>query len=355
MTPITRHPGPASSRRGAFTLVELLVVISILVLILAIGVPAFSSLLYSSDQSLSENAVRSGLSSARDAAARSASGQDAAAVFFFDNGRTSIVPCVSAGEVLDFRDNDPTQPMRRELFVPVPGLSPAQLPRGWAVRGYALPGMLDTEWYEDSHPNGQQRPGTWILPETSFFDSSSGIDGEDRQTFLVRFEGGTGRFTLAGLRASLVLSPAPSDVFRQSGVWASYRVDREPDGARFARRVSASTLPPGQKVDLLGDRASDTVLAKPVGQLAVCSEARLAGALGARLDPATECLYAAGVDPAFVTVPGFSNLPAAVTQWIEGRLPAAGGGYVSSDARIFGVQAYLGWLNELTGSREVAP
>ena len=98
-------------RAAAFTLVELLVVIAIFVLLLAIAVPAFSSMLYSSEQSLADNHLRMGLGAARDAAIRSPQGTDAAAVFFYDpaTGRTMILPCIAAGVLKDVNP-DPTAP-----------------------------------------------------------------------------------------------------------------------------------------------------------------------------------------------------------------------------------------------------
>ncbi|MFM9996837.1 MAG: Tfp pilus assembly protein FimT/FimU [Phycisphaerales bacterium] len=358
MNPQGRHPGRRGTR-GAFTLVELLVVISIFVLVLAIGVPAFSSLLYSSDQSLAENALKAGLSSARDAAARSADGQDAAAVFFYDDHRPSIVTCIRTGTALDFLNNDPTQSQQREFFAPVPGLAPVQLPRGWMIRGLTFPDALDGQtWYEDTYPSGSggQRPPNWVFPETSFFEHVDGLDGEDRQTFMIRFEGGSGRLKVSDTSASLVFAPSPSLAFRTSAPWSQMRADREADGGRFGRRVAAAppaVLQPSDKVDLLGDRASDTVLTKAVGQVALYNESRLAGALGARPSDVTGCLYAPGNDPVYVAIPGITNplvRNRQINQWIENRLTGLGGAPIPSDARVFAVHSYLGWLTEVTGT-----
>ncbi len=337
----------------AFTLIELLVVISIFVLVLAIGVPAFSSLLYTSVQSLSENALRQGLAGARDAAARSPAGRDAAAVFVYDQHRLSIVVCGWAG-VID-EPVDPTNPsvLPREVFAPIPGMAPVQLPRLWMVRGYSPQGRLDSTWYEKTHPasaSSAVRNAHWLFPETSFFDLDVGNDGADRQTFMVRFEGGTGKLRTTDPAAVLVLSPSPSSTFRGTGIWATYRADREADPGRFVRRLMALP-PPLQNLakQLLGDDASDTVRAKPVGQLAIYNERRLAGALGARLNDTTGCLYQAAPDPAYVTITGLppANVPDTIDQWIEDR--AASG--AKSDARIFSIHPHLGWLQELTGSR----
>lgn len=358
----TRVRHPARRVTGtAFTLVELLVVISIFVLVLAVGVPAFSSLLYSSDQSLAENALKAGLSSARDAASRSADGQDAGAVFFYDDQRISIVIVTRTGTALDLAQNDPTQPaqfVQRDFFAPVPGLAPVQLPRGWMIRGLNFPDTLDGEtWYEDTYPlsGGNQRPTNWVFPETSFFDRDDGLDGWDRQTFMVRFEGGTGRLKVSDPSAVLVFAPSPSLAFRTMAPWSQMRADREADGGRFARRVAAapsSVLQPADKLDLLGDRASDTVLTKAVGQVALYNESRLAGALGGRSSVVTGCLYAPGNDPVYLAIPGITNAGERnrrINEWIEDRLVVAGVP-VPSDARVFAVHTYLGWLTEVTGT-----
>lgn len=341
----------------AFTLVELLVVISIFVLILAIGVPAFSSLLYTSDQSLAENALRLGMSGARDAAARSTTGQDAAAVFFYDEGRLTIVTCVKVGTT---REPNPigtaSSFIEREVFAPVPGINPIQLPRFWMIRGYAQPARLtDTpvsgappEWYEVTHGGANLRTTHWLFPETSFFDINNGNDGDDRQTFMVRFEGATGRLWSGDPAAVLVFAPSPGTSFRTAAPWSNFRADREADPARFVRRVEAATMPIADRARLLGNLSSDTVLTKPVTQLAVYNERRLAGGIGGRVDDGTGCLYAPGVNPQYVAVAGLSaaQIPDAIDQWVENRLQGR-----ESDARLFTVQRSLGWLQELTGSK----
>jgi prepilin-type N-terminal cleavage/methylation domain-containing protein len=360
--------------KRAFTLVELLVVIAIFVLLLAIAVPAFSSMLYSSEQSLAENSLRIGISAARDAAIRGASGGDAAAVFFFDpvTGRTSIVPCVRAGSI---KDEDPTSPVDppplvdREIFVPVAGFQPVQLPRGWSLRGYAGPGTIDGAWYERTYVSTAARNrGNWLFPETGFYDEERGDDGYDRQTFMIRFEGGTGSLRTPDGVPVLVLAPSPSIAFRTGPVWniPGLRADNESDGARFVRRVmarpatGAGALTILVRRQLLGEIASDTVLAKSVGQIALYNEKRLANALGVRLDPTTGSLYrdvspSTGLpaEPTFVNMPTGNPLTdqyvVYINDWIEGHL-VIGGNAIDSDSRVFTVQRFLGTLQEMTGS-----
>lgn len=360
--------------RRAFTLVELLVVIAIFTILLAIGVPAFSSMLYSSEQSLAENAVRSALAAARDAAARSARGQDAAAVFFYDPavGRLSIQPYMTAGLLQDVAPTA-SGTADREVFVPVPGFEPVNLPGGWMVRGYAPGNSIDTQWYEKTYSSGAARArGNWVFPETGFYDEQDGDDGQDRQTFMVRFEGGTGALNTSNVEPVLVFSPSASIVFRQSlAPWSirPLRPDLESDPARLVRRILAyppASLPTSERQKLLGDIATDTVLAKPVGEIAVYNERRLAGYLGVRTDNATNCLYR-NVDPSVVApaqrepilVPGptggnFTDADIVrLNNWIQGFDSAAGptAAPLDSDCRIFTIQRYLGTLQEVTGTR----
>lgn len=358
--PCRHRPLHGGFRRLGFTMVELLVVISILVLLLSLAIPAFSSMLYSSEQAMAANSLATALSAARDAALRSPVGTDAAAVFVFEpGGRVSIVPCVKAAEAWDLELQPVQKILRRDLFVPVPTLEPVQMPRNWMVRGYAPPNSMDitNTWYEDTYPAASDRSrGNWVFPETGFYDTDVPNDGEDRQTFMVRFEGGTGKLSLGNRAAALVLLPGPgtfrqtSSPFNQPGMQA----DREPDQARFARRVTnapfsgAMSLSMADKFDLLGDISSDTVLAKPVQQLAVYSEPKLAAGLSIRVNGTTNSIYSSALDP-LLTVPTDD-----VNRWIEGRLPVTGSSppaFMPTDARVFSIQHYLGTLQELTGSR----
>jgi prepilin-type N-terminal cleavage/methylation domain-containing protein len=361
---------PARQGGRAFTLVELLVVIAIFVLLLAIAVPAFSAMMRSSEESLAENSLRIGLSIARDAAARNPAGRDTAAVFFYDpeTKHTSMVACTSVGVLLDQTAVPPPPPITgntitREVFVPVTGYEPVQLPRGWNVRGYAPPSTVDQDWYEDTYfAAGLQTQGNWVFPETDFLDVDLGNDGQHRQTFMVRFEGGTGLVKMSDLSPVLVYSVINGSQFRTGTPWSTYRGDQADDAERFVRGVMATplaTLTLADRRNLIGNAASDTVLAKPVGQLAVYDEKRMLAAVRVRPDPDTQTMYQ---DPEQMGTPGPAfvasvSLPQTIDDlnaWIEGHLQDAGGQDVPSDCRIFGIQRYLGTLQELTGSRNAA-
>jgi hypothetical protein len=322
----------------------------------------------SSEESLAENSLKIGLSLARDAAARNPAGRDAAAVFFYDpeTKHTSIVACVSVGTMIDETAVPPPPPVTgnaitREVFVPVTGYEPVQLPRGWNVRGYAPPSTIDQDWYEDTYlGNGLQAQGNWVFPETDFLDVDDGADGQHRQTFMVRFEGGSGLVKMADMSPVLVYSTVNGGQFRTSAPWSNFRGDLSDNADRFVRSVMAttlSTLPLAQRRQVLGNEASDSVLAKPVGQIAVYDERRMLSALRVRPDPDTQTLYR---DPEQMATPGpaftasVTNPPQTIDDlnaWLEGHLIDGSGNEVPSDARIFGVQRYLGTLQELTGSR----
>ncbi len=362
----------ATRRSAAFTLIELILVIIIILILAAISIPAYSSLTYSSNQSGSLNAVQASLQSARDAAVRAGSGRDAAAVFLLgQDGRVRIVVAEVAGTIID--ENNSGDEVERDVFVPSPGVDVSTLPRQWGVRGYARSSAMRTAsigsaapsqvdnfgWYEDTYRGGDRGRGQWVYPETIFFDSSAGTNGRSRQSFMVRFEGGTGRFLSSATRKGLYVDPVPVLGFRETGIWSDFRVDREDDLARFVRRVlSAPTriLNPQEKRELLGDEATDTVLVGPVGQLAVYNERRLAEAIGADgLNRLTDTLYqpvtSSLTDPEyddqlFGGSVRTSDINLRISLWMrasgetEDQLAVAASD--TSDARIFLVSRYLG-------------
>lgn len=361
------------ARDGAgFTLVELILVIVIILILAAIAIPAYASLTYSSNQSGASNAVQAALQSAREAAVRAGSGRDAAAVFLVgDDGRVRIVVAEVVGNILDRSGSADVQ---RDILVPAAGVEVFVLPRNWAVRGYARPASLQVTslggvgggataladnrgWYEDTYSGSDRAQGQWVFPETAYYDDSAGNNGESRQSFMVRFQGGTGRFQSSATAKALYLDPAPVLGFRETTApWSDsrYRVDREADLGRFVRKVMADpTLSPAQRRQLLGDEATDTVLVGPVGQLAVYNEKRLANAIGADgVNRFTDTLYKPVAGS--VTGPEYDDgifgsvsdteINLRIGLWMRasdlqaGALPASD----TSDARIFLVSRYLG-------------
>jgi type II secretory pathway pseudopilin PulG len=357
--------------RVAFTLVELLIVIGIFVILLAIAVPAFSSMMFSSEQSMAENAMKIGVAAGRDAALRAGAGRDGAAVFIFENKRIQVVPCVQAGTVEDVDNNN--NPVTRQIFAPVNGFEPVKLPRSWTVRGYAAANSIDDEWYEDSYTTASRANGNWVFPETDFFDQDQGYDANrqgKRQSFMVRFEGGTGMLK-PDPTPVLVLFPSESTSFRNAQPYSIWRADLESDLVRFVARVQVAppsgtnSLDATMRQQLLGNQASDVILVRGVSQLAFCNERSLASALAGivpqvRINDTSGCLYqvpASGyaTKPQFVPgIDGSDTTIAAMNAWIENRLPQGnvqGNPLVPSEARIFTVQRYSGVLQEVTGTK----
>lgn len=373
-----RARASASRQRvgAGFTLVELILVIVIILILAAIAIPAYAALTYSSNQSGASNAVQAALQSAREAAVRAGPGRDAAAVFLVgDDGRVRIVVAEVAGTIEDSAGGSSGPTVQRDIFVPSAGVEVFVLPRNWAVRGYARPNTLrvtalggaggatstaladNRGWYEDTYTGGDRAQGQWVFPETAYYDDSAGNNGQSRQSFMVRFEGGSGQFRNSATTKALYLDPAPVLGFRETAMpWSDpkFRVDREPDLGRFVRKVLADpTLSQAQRRQLLGDEATDTVLVGPVGQLAVYNEKRLANAIGADgVNRFTDTLYApiAGsvsgpeYDSGLFGSVSNAEINLRIALWMRASELPAGGLPASdtSDARIFLVSRYLG-------------
>ncbi len=354
-------------RRRAFTLVELLVVITIFVLLLAIAVPSFSSLIYSSERAQAENQFVTGLTQARSAALTSESSGDTAAVFFFDNnGRLRIVTCVAVGSIPDGTNVD-GGPLMRDVFVPLANYPAVQLPRGWSVRGFAPVGAVDTGsdsgWYNQGKGSNRElsaTTGNWVFPETAYFDPTRGAEGDNRQTFMIRFQGGTGVLRSDVTTPAVVLDFSPSTSFRTGSPWSEYRFDSTDRPEVLVRRAVARaaadpTFRTGSLPKILGDLATDTVLTRAVSELALYDEKELAGAVGARgLNKATNSLYGGTKANTVPTYPRIdqslfgssfnaSQLPQLINDWILG----VGEQTKPSDVRLYTIDRYSGQAREV--------
>lgn len=377
-------------RARAFTITELLVVISLFAILLAVAVPSFTAMLQSSEEALADGQLRAGLAAGRDAAVRSDSG-DGAAVFFYEpGGRTRIVPCVHVATLTDVRhgasptSTNPDDFITREVFAPLAAVKPTELPRGWMVRGLVSAGRLQgsttppststdltSGWYEPSPGkrvfDDPDNHANWVFPETGFYDYTKGDAGRNRQTFMVRYTRGTGAISLVDQKPVIVLDPVPARNFRQAGVWQEFPIEQSPDLGAFARRLTgawSSGSPLGSTLDqqnqrrrqLFGDVATDSVLAGPVTAVALYQEKRLAAALKAKgLNRATGSLYGSrdlskGVDivprepmydPKYITDDG-KPIAEKINDWIQGRDP------YTSEARLYTVSRYLGSAREIT-------
>ncbi len=328
-------------RRG-FTVLELRVVAGILVLLLGIAVAVISNVAYSSERSLAENQLRVGMTAARDAAIRSKSG-DAAAVFYFRDGRALIQPCVKVGQLKAPPSSDPNYAEWQtrlwnnavstddaddyDVFVPVPEVEPITMPRNWTIRGFAAAGSLHVDednrrngWYEwiDQADATHQlaNAGLWVFPETDFIPrDAEGLlplaqvadmdtQGWRRQSFCVRFEAQTGEVVFGNTKPFLVLDAQEAPYrFDTGSLFSAFDIEQQEDPAMsVTRALSAGGKQrlagiTGQPADvalqrLFGNRSTDMILVRPVFSISLTDERRLASAIGLRgLNRDTTSMY----------------------------------------------------------------
>lgn len=377
---MTHYSRGVSSR--AFSMIELLVVITILGLLIGFGVPAISNILQDSEQSLAENQLRNGLLACRDAAIR-ADKADAAAVFFFrPDGRTVVVACQYVGKIEDrFNDGGSVSSVDsglevRDVFVPLADIAPITLPKNWSVRGFAAPGSIrgtgtsppPDGWYEDLKSLSGR--GLWVFPETDFVDredTSVGTKGWQRQTFMVRFRGATGQVATGDGRKAIVVDPMNATAFRTNQPYsnAAARFDLAADPGLLAKRLTTRDLTGGglsigdlRKV--VGDASIDTVLAGTVTNLALYQEFNLMGALGVtRPNELTgSTLYADPTSAGYMgPVLDSTRLPSGMSaddvavrigEWLTGVYqPPGATSPVPTTARLYTIDRNLGQLQEM--------
>ena len=315
---MTRTDLARAIRGRAFTLLELLVVISLIALLLAIAAPSINSIIKSTDDTAARNQLDVAMAAARSVAITGEAGSDSAAVFFYKpGGKLSIGIFRKVGEIDDM--NPAGQLTRRDIFAPV-GQQPFTFPRGWMVRGLAPLGSMHDEagdrngWYEPMNGKREFELSTggggapwwnWVFPETGFFNAKKPDEVKDqgmgvRQSFMVRFEAGSGLVKTGDRRLSLVIDPSPSNAFRNQNPYRYYRFNRGDDIGVMVQQIlkapeggfGGGGLSPLQKRQLLGDQATDTVLCQSVTEIALYREVDLAAAIGAgALNKQTGCIY----------------------------------------------------------------
>jgi len=333
----------ARSRRGGFTLMEMIVVIVILLTLLTLVLPAFVSIKKSSEYSISQELLKQAV---RDAHGRAlAARYDTAVVFAYspDQG-LQMIPCNMIGRVLDGNLRDPTDrnnpQVTRDVFAPVISRKAVTLPAGVSVRGHVEAFKVDSRWYEPVVGGGQRyTPGeeAWVFPETDFYSrqllggaAGTAADvGRYRQTFMIRFAARTGQLVPSEAAPALVVLPRVSAAGRQGGLAASARFDTSPDAGALASSIlDRLDWTNEQRQFVLGDGSSDTSLVRSVTRLAVYRERELAQGLGVRLDDVSQTVYQLAADwqtrtdvtPRYIEeLSSVATTPRAVRRWFEGR------------------------------------
>lgn len=342
-----------STGRGAFTLIEVLVVIVIALILLSISVPAYQSLIESSQRSLAVNSLETAVQAAQDIALDGREGEDGAVMFLVDdNGLLTMVPGIKIGThrepyaaaagALGFQTFDYDY-IEMDVFAPIRSGDAIQLPESWFVRGYAPVGsMVDrfvvrdspvqsrfaAVWYNSQSYGGTdfnstiKDQGHWVFPETNMYardaqhvggnettgelGTMQGLVRSPRQSFMIRFDSETGQISRSS-RPALFIDPRTSrerpfgDQPNADERWK--RVDLAEDIKRWGIRMllASDTNSDGQHWDLqdqydralfMGNISHDTVLVKAVTRLALYNEKELAQDIGARgLNRITDTIY----------------------------------------------------------------
>jgi hypothetical protein len=349
------------------------------VLVIAIAVPSFSAMKYSSDRALTNNAVTAAVSVARDLAVSSGRGGDGAVAFLFDSGgNLRIVPSIVVGSIEDDGGSTvssgrpgfgggfaSTSIASREVMVPVAAAAVTSLPAFWSVRGLAEPGSITSVWYGSGAYAGStsRAQANWVFPESGFYNLRRNAEGAGtteapRRSFMIRFDAGTGGL-VADPRQALLVDPRPSAVDRSSDPQDAWkRPDRADSLERWALRVVNEPDPDGNgqpyggpnqnpldpnpdtvaRAGIIGNRSNDTVLLQSVTQLAVHDERELARGIRARgLNAQTRSLYSPwreGARPAvaFDTTlfqsefAGTDNIRRNINAWVVGDTAGTGNG-----------------------------
>ncbi|MEM9065096.1 MAG: type II secretion system protein [Planctomycetota bacterium] len=361
------HTRPNQS--SGFTLIELLAVVAIVSLLLAVVVPAFSSVLLESTETLAKNRVRFAIAGASDAALRNGVEEDTCAAFFYDprTRRMTIRIFRRIDSLLDtYNPNeDPDAPgtitVERDVFVPDGIDSVFEIPELFAIRGYVPAGWLvpatnssdagawysgTGEFYED---NNQIEEAQWVFPENFVFDAkdTSPQNGAGRHTFIIRFEGSTGRRS-SNTNEVLLVDPGLNRGLRSQQPYRDFNIEDDTDITRWAQRVLNGDFL-GERfaqLELIGDRSVDTVLARPVPRIALYKPLDLAASLNVRVNIDSGALYFNGAPR--------DTLPVPVPMWRVVDTGNDGGRRIrrffasNESATLFGVDSGRGRLREQT-------
>jgi len=181
MTPLA-----AASRSGrrtsAFSLLEMLVVVSIIVLGGALLIPAFGKIISSTKYTSAINTVTATLGNARALAMRN--GRETAVAFLYDVERDiftlQVLELQQTGAALTDRVSAPNEHTYANAYRPAVGTVPVELPKGTGVYGLSFQiapqsgvgsqiDNIGAHWYSGdilngSPPDNPQRTIPWIFP-----------------------------------------------------------------------------------------------------------------------------------------------------------------------------------------------
>lgn len=196
----SRCQGVPSGGRSAFTVLELVVVIGVIIALVAATLPAFRAISDSNRVASSRNSLAATLGTARTLAMQR--GRDVAVMFTFDT--RSQVTTLQIIEQIGITDDAGNGMDAAAIFVPVEGQGVTELPRGAGVFGYGFAASRGNSnpanpwnWYTDAGLlyGGSSEFDPWILPRTDarLFapdgDLTRLTNGQclDLETFVVRY------------------------------------------------------------------------------------------------------------------------------------------------------------------------
>jgi len=186
--------------RRAFTLIELMIAIGVIIALVAVTLPAFRAIQSGNRESGGINAVTAALNTARSLAVRK--GRDVAAVFRFDVARQ--VTSIQLVEFLSTTADAGNSMGEAAIFIPVKGQSVIELPRGAGVFGYGYAATQTggdpddaQNWYCDLgrfyETLGEDNMDPWLFPRSDVrlfagtLENVSSRDPEFLESFIIRF------------------------------------------------------------------------------------------------------------------------------------------------------------------------
>lgn len=161
--------------RRAFTLFELMVVISIIIILAAIIVPAFGRIIESANYSGSVNTVTGALGQARALAIQN--GRHTGVVFFFDLERE--ICSVQVVELHGQQSGTIGNVTPAMVFRPATGAVPVELPKGVAVYGMSFAVAPPFQRWDNSSADYQWYAGEMVDPDGSLQDDVPTVSDDE--------------------------------------------------------------------------------------------------------------------------------------------------------------------------------